>query len=67
MEVIKSGLEAIRGGEGCPCICSRGSGGFLGQDTEALDGGGCSCGCTCSYVDTFDNNIANQTSAYIQS
>ena len=63
MEVIKSGLESIRGGEGCPCICSRGSGGFFRQDTAGLEHENCGCGCACSYVDTYDNNVANQTLA----
>jgi len=63
MEVIKSGLESIRGGEGCPCICSRGSGGFLRQDTAGLENANCGCGCSCSSIDTYTNNIANQTLA----
>jgi len=63
MDVIKSGLEAIRGGVDCPCICSRGAG-WSGNDTVALNGGGCACGCACRNIDTYANNVANQTAAW---
>jgi hypothetical protein len=64
MDVIESGLEGIRGGAGCPCICSKATGTFLRHDTDALSSGACGCGCSCLYIDNFDNNIANQTMAY---
>ncbi len=67
MDVIKSGLEAIRGGVDCPCICSRITGGFRGADNMALEGGGCGCNCNidCLYPDAQVLNMdANSTAAY---
>jgi hypothetical protein len=67
MDVIKSGLETIRGGSDCPCICARGTGGFRGADTMALDGGGCGCNCNidCLYPVTLGQNMsANSTLAW---
>jgi hypothetical protein len=64
MEVIESGLEKIRGGVDCNCVCSKGAGTFLRGNTRADEGGGCSCECSCITVASYTNNVANQTQAY---
>jgi len=60
MKVIKSGLEYVRAGAGCPCICHTG---WSGADTMALEGGGCgyNCGCSGEWVENAD---ANSLKAY---
>jgi hypothetical protein len=64
MEVIESGLEKIRGGVDCNCVCSRGAGTFMAGNTRATEHGGCSCECSCYTTGTYVNNIANQTMAF---
>jgi len=67
MEVIKSGLEEIRGGVDCPCICSRFTGQFRNADIMALDSGGCGCNCNIncgSPATTVSNMAANSSMAY---
>jgi hypothetical protein len=55
MEVIKSGLESVKGG-GCPCICSTG---WSGADTMGLETGDCAFNCGCLAATTQANLAAN--------
>jgi hypothetical protein len=61
MEVLKSGLEQVRGGAECPCICSRATGGYRATDTNALDSGICGCNCSidCGSYAVVENSMAN--------
>jgi hypothetical protein len=60
MEVIKSGLEHVKGG-GCPCICSSG---WSTADTMGLEDGACGFNCGCNYQTFVVNAEANSKLAY---
>jgi hypothetical protein len=67
MDLIESGMDKIRGGaDGCPCICSRATGGFRASDIRGLEKNICGCNCSinCSPIVLIANNAdANATMA----